>query len=233
MHGMCDGLSSLDSHRLNSVGCRGLRIRDSHVPRGPAIAVTAGGSDRRRRPPGKSRLQDVQHERQDDQFRKELDSNKFVPKWMRKGSGYRVFLLPVHIQVEAKDALQEGTGKEEKVARHCDPYDSRHLTFCRYLIDGTECFQNRFEAMRKHRDLVNAYKRDNGKQKRIEQYHSLGRVELEKESRDVSNLEHNQEGDPCQKDNHGYRTTRGRMEVLFENVGPVDQDEDEDAKQRE
>ena len=144
-----------------------------------------------------------------------------------------MLLLPEQKYEDTKNGLQSGSGKEKEISRYRDPDNSFYLAVRGYLIDGTERLQDGLEAVGKNSNFTHTHNRDKGEQHRVEEDHSFRGVEAKQKAGNVGNFEDNQERHQSEKGNHWNSAARCRMEVLLENVGPVNQYENKDAKERQ
>eukprot|EP00978_Attheya_sp_CCMP212_P018268 scaffold49704_cov54-Attheya_sp.AAC.1 len=134
-----------------------------------------------------------------------LEDNVRVPEFVGKDVGHRARSVPVEDQETAKDGFQKGAREEKEIARDGNPHNALDLTFRRHLIDGP--------------------------QQRIHQKHSLTGIKLQEKKDGIQDQDEDQTKDEPQEGGHGPGPTGARIEILFENVRPIDQNENKDAKE--
>mmetsp|Transcript_91278 Transcript_91278/g.136693 ORF Transcript_91278/g.136693 Transcript_91278/m.136693 type:complete len:243 (-) Transcript_91278:108-836(-) len=85
--------------------------------------------------------------------------------------------------------------------------------------------------MRKDGNFADADHRHGGQQDAVKEDHPLGCVQANEEAANVDEFQNYQEADQEDKGPHRNRPTRGRVKVLFKNVCPVHQNQNENAKE--
>mmetsp|Transcript_3535 Transcript_3535/g.6124 ORF Transcript_3535/g.6124 Transcript_3535/m.6124 type:complete len:214 (+) Transcript_3535:794-1435(+) len=162
-----------------------------------------------------------------------LEQDVRVPQFVREHLGHGAGPVPVNDKHDGKDRLEEGPGEEEQVARDGDPNYALHLTFRRYLVDRAEGFEDGAEPMAEDGDFANADDGHGRQQEGIDENHPLRRIDLREEKGRIQNFHQHQTSHQRQERHHGLGPPSTRIEVLFQYVGPVHQNENEDAEQTE
>jgi hypothetical protein len=152
---------------------------------------------------------------------------------MTKSTLYRPMPMPIHEHQTRKNQLNKRPGEEKQIPRHSNPRYTLHLTLRRNLIDRPKRLKHRSKLVRKNRYLNHTNDRYGREQNRIQQYHTLGGIKSQQKQHSTEKFNDKEKSNNVEKIRHGSRSSRTGIKVLFENVRPVDQDEDEDGEETE